>query len=145
VIDIQANYGVLYAKIKVKEDHYIHVFNTHAQSTEGVTEEDLTFSYDSRHDNIQQVRDFIVEKTEGISKNDLILVAGDFNVDCLPLNDKSSGYDQYMPEGSELRTKYHGACQRMEDQLSGSGKITNALKESHGDYQITIGDSFINP
>lgn len=65
--------AVQYAKIFFKNQQYIHVFNTHTQAWTVQKAQDIRFIQ------FQQINQFI--KSLNIPNNELIILAGDFNLD----------------------------------------------------------------
>ena len=79
-----SNKGVLFARIKVK-DQYLNVFNTHLNASYVSTNlQELKSSLDVREQQLEQLRDFINVKIDQFGEKDLYILCGDLNVDSNP-------------------------------------------------------------
>jgi endonuclease/exonuclease/phosphatase family metal-dependent hydrolase len=80
-----AKKGILYAKIGLR-GHYLHLFNTHLQANYYPSFSQYEQCINNRMHQLQELTDFVKEKTENIDPNDKILVVGDFNISSRKFN-----------------------------------------------------------
>ena len=90
--DALSQKGVLYCKIDI-HGRILHLFQTHTQATyldTGV--EDFRATLDARIDQLRTIRKFIELKTRNATPNQLIIMAGDMNVNGIPIDKQHHQY-----------------------------------------------------
>lgn len=159
-VDALAFKGVLYSKIDIGMGKYIHLFNLHTQATYSSTyDKKSKDQYKARLDQLiiaRNVMEYFLKQNSTISYGahlfkDLILMAGDFNVDshrkALPaevfkkLHDKRAQDWLESVEDEKDLTEYNFLLHV----LSGFGKdkVVDFVKEAYGgQHPNTYGDSF---
>jgi len=123
-IDGWAAKQVIYAKVQVTPNYFVHVFTTHMQASYYDNHQSINVINDkARATQVQEMADFIKAKTE-ISPYP-VLITGDFNIDSVQENEEY----QYM------FNTLKGAKPTVKD----------LLKEFHNSHPITYGDFFHTP
>jgi hypothetical protein len=133
--------GILWAKIKLKEDHHLHVFDTHFSSSAPYER------YIQRKRQSYAVREFVEMKTVERSKNDLIMINGDLNTDCLSRNFKLSTsypYNDLSEENAAWLELAHGMCGTVHDIMEGDDKLIDTTVETLGNWTYTLSAPFTN-
>ncbi|EDR27066.1 sphingomyelinase C precursor, putative [Entamoeba dispar SAW760] len=127
--DAVASKGVLYAKIELQSNKYLHVFNTHTQADYTLDPEKAKPSRDVRLNQIRKYAKFVQKKC----RNDTfpVICCGDFNVNGRAGTDGTTE----SPEYTEFLQNFHFDSGELIDLL---------LRDNHGIQPITFGDSFID-
>lgn len=142
--DALSQKGILYAQIKVK-DGILHLFSTHTQASyNGETQK---YSVLTRGDQFQVFRSFLDKTlTKHYNKGDMVLLAGDFNVDA---NNPTIKTDRVLKHASFLKYSQLGLkedfneyeamlCMLSEGYQDG---IQDLLLRSNGKHVVTYAES----
>jgi len=118
-IDSWAAKQVIYAKVQITPNYYVHVFDTHMQASYYDNHESVNIINDkARATQVQEMADFIKRKTEGSPYP--VIITGDFNINSVG---ESNEY-LYM----------------METLKAAKPTVKDLLKEFHNSHPITYGD-----
>ncbi|ELP93474.1 sphingomyelinase C precursor, putative [Entamoeba invadens IP1] len=128
--DAVASKGALYAKIEVRPNQFLHIFNTHTQADYTLDYNEAKPSRDMRLSQIKQYAEFVKK----MIKDDQypVLLCGDFNVN------GRAGTD-----GTTESTEYADLLKNLifpDEEL-----IDLLLRDNNGVQPVTFGDSFIDP
>ncbi|ELP84309.1 sphingomyelinase C precursor, putative [Entamoeba invadens IP1] len=127
--DAVASKGVLYAKIEVQPNRYIHVFDTHTQADYTLDLEKAKPSRERRMVHVKEYAEFVQEKTTG--NNYPAICCGDFNVN------GRAGTD-----GTTESVEYKEFLQTF---VVPNGELIDLLlRDNHGVQPVTFGDSFVD-
>ena len=127
--DAVASKGVLYAKIEVAPERYIHVFDTHTQADYTLDPVKAEPSRKRRMIHIKEYAQFVQEITTG--NNHPAICCGDFNVN------GRAGTDGHVEstEYREFLNYWH---------VENGEFIDLLLRDNNGYQPVTFGDSFID-
>jgi len=123
-IDSWAAKQVIYGKIQVTPNYFVHVFTTHMQASYYDNHASINVINDkARATQVQEMADFIKAKTEGSPYP--VLITGDFNIDSVQEN------EEYTYMFNTLK--------------AAKPTVKDLLKEFHNSHPITYGDFFHVP
>jgi len=94
--------GCLYCKIDIN-GRILHLFQTHTQATyldTGVA--DFRATLDARIDQLRTIRKFIEHKTRNATANELIIMAGDMNVNGIPIDKTHHQYRELSKDNPDF-------------------------------------------
>ena len=132
--------GVLYAKIEVKKDVYLFLFNTHLQSTYYEdTPENMDSTVQVRTKQTEELINFIYNKLLTIPKNEIkngkIILLGDFNIDA---HDNIYAQDRYKLPKYKY-TEYDIFYKK----INKLGQAIDLMKKKFNKHLFTFGDNEI--
>jgi sphingomyelin phosphodiesterase len=132
--------GVLYAKIEIKKDVYLFLFNTHLQSTYYEdTPENMDSTIQVRTKQTEELINFIYNKLLIIPKNEIkngkIILLGDFNIDA---HDNIYAQDRYKLPKYKY-TEYDIFYKK----INKLGQAIDLMKKKFNKHLFTFGDNDI--
>jgi sphingomyelin phosphodiesterase len=132
--------GVLYAKIEIKKDVYLFLFNTHLQSTYYEdTPENMDSTIQVRTKQTEELINFIYNKLLTIPKNEIkngkIILLGDFNIDA---HDNIYAQDRYKLPKYKY-TEYDIFYKK----INKLGQAIDLMKKKFNKHLFTFGDNEI--
>ena len=132
--------GVLYAKIEIKKDVYLFLFNTHLQSTYYEdTPENMDSTIQVRTKQTEELINFIYNKLLTIPKNEIkngkIILLGDFNIDA---HDNIYAQDRYKLPKYKY-TEYDIFYKK----INKLGQAIDLMKKKFNKHLFTFGDNDI--
>jgi sphingomyelin phosphodiesterase len=132
--------GVLYAKIEIKKDVYLFLFNTHLQSTYYEdTPENMDSTVQVRTKQTEELINFIYNKLLTIPKNEIkngkIILLGDFNIDA---HDNIYAQDRYKLPKYKY-TEYDIFYKK----INKLGQAIDLMKKKFNKHLFTFGDNEI--
>ena len=132
--------GVLYAKIEIKKNVYLFLFNTHLQSTYYEdTPENMDSTVQVRTKQTEELINFIYNKLLTIPKNEIkngkIILLGDFNIDA---HDNIFAQDKYKIPKYKY-TEYDIFYKK----LNKLGQAIDLMKNKFNKHLFTFGDNEI--
>jgi endonuclease/exonuclease/phosphatase family metal-dependent hydrolase len=132
--------GILYAKIKVKDSH-IAIFNVHLQATYfDVSMEQWNLCTKTRLSHVQEISEFIYHCIidRKLTKEDRILLMGDFNIDAHGLKHKINKIDEKGNKFEfELLDEYGFLIQTLNENFFALDLIKNKFNTHPFTYGIT--------
>lgn len=148
--------GMLYAKIEIRKNKFIHVINIHTQAI--YMYKPLDFKYCCFFKNLVQMIDiktFLKEKLKNISDEDLVLMGGDFNIEVNKLIEEDFrkffnfiDYDRKLLNFNKLKTKFE-YLESIFNYKNDIFSLNHLYMDHHNEHAITFGkliknDSGIN-
>jgi sphingomyelin phosphodiesterase len=138
--DSPTNKGVLYAKIEIKKNAYLFLFNTHLQSTYfDDTQENIDLTIQIRTKQTEELINYIYNKILSIPKNEIkngkIILAGDFNIDA---HDNIFVKEKFNIPKYKY-TEYDILCKK----LNKLGQAIDLMKKKYNKHLYTFGDNDI--
>lgn len=153
-VDSLAMKGVMYSKIKMPNHYNVHVFNTHTQATYNndyqPTNKSDHKNFFARLKQIEEVRAFVckmlktnsrLEKDKPEKFKDLVIIAGDFNVNSLGKNLPKENFNELAWVADHPGATF-SEYDYMIGVLSGKGadKLIDLAFESYGRHPVTYAD-----
>ncbi|KAJ9062611.1 hypothetical protein DSO57_1008905 [Entomophthora muscae] len=140
--DALANKGALYARIKVRDNFHIHVFNTHTQASysSNPTLEDKDVQI--RLEQIIELRKFIDQNLVSKPAGEPVFLLGDFNVNSrIPGADNlNASSAEYLAMVQILCEGYHNAEDSDIEAGARSRVFKDLLFEKNGYHPVTYAD-----
>ena len=133
--------GVLYAKIEIKKNVYVFLFNTHLQSTYFEdTQENIDITVQIRTKQSEELINFIYNKLTNIPKTEIkkgkIILLGDFNIDA---------HDNIFAQDKFKLPKYkYTEYDIFNKKLNKLGHVIDLMKKKYNKHLYTFGDNEID-
>ncbi len=136
--DSPSNKGVLYAKIEIKKNVYLFLFNTHLQSSYfDDTPENIDTTIQIRTKQTEELINYIYNKVLKIPKNEIkngkIILLGDFNIDA---------HDNIFAQERFKLPKYkHSEYEVFSKKINKLGQAIDLMKKKYNKHLYTFGDN----
>ena len=136
--DATTNKGVLFAKIEIKKNKFLFLFNTHLQASYfDDTQANINFTIKVRAKQTEELINFIYNILLKIPQKDVengkIILAGDFNIDA---HDNKFARERYkIPKYND--TEYN----IFKEKINKLGKAIDLMKKKYNDHIYTFGNN----
>lgn len=136
--DATTNKGVLFAKIEIKKNKFLFLFNTHLQASYfDDTQANIDFTIKVRAKQTEELINFIYNILLKIPQKDVengkIILAGDFNIDA---HDNKFARERYkIPKYND--TEYN----IFKEKINKLGKAIDLMKKKYNDHIYTFGNN----
>ena len=136
--DATTDKGVLYAKIEIKKNNFLFLFNTHLQASYfDDTQANIDFTIKVRAIQTEELINFIYNKLLKIPKKDVengkIILAGDFNIDAY---DNKFARERYkIPKYKD--TEYN----IFKKKINKLGKAIDLMEKKYNKHMYTFGNN----